>query len=56
MIRKLFGSLLDRHMLENAIASAAKNAADIDYMAMMAGIELDEDSDEMEVESDVEEV
>lgn len=48
-IARLFGSLLDRHLLENATAKAAQNAADIEYVAMMADVDLDPaDSEEME--------
>lgn len=46
MIEKLFGTILQRHMMENALAQAEKNAADITYLAMMTDVELEQD-DEM---------
>lgn len=52
MIKRLFGSLLERHMLENANAVAAQNAADIEYLSMMTGVDLDSE----EVVENVEEV
>ena len=47
-LARLFGSLLDRHLLQNATAKAAQNAADIEYVAMMADVDLNTDSTEME--------
>ena len=48
-LARMFGSLLDRHLLENATAKAAQNAADIEYVAMMADVDLNPaDSEEME--------
>lgn len=56
MIKKMLGSLIDRHKLESCYSRAAQNAADIQYLAMMSDVELDSDSDVQEVESNVEEV
>ena len=56
MIKKMLGSLIDRHKLESCYSRAAQNAADIQYLAMMSDVELDSDSDVLEVESNVEEV
>lgn len=56
MIKKMLGSLIDRHKLESCYSRAAQNAADIQYLAMMSDVELDSDTDVQEVESNVEEV
>ena len=42
MIEKLFGTVFQRHMTENALAKANQNAADIAFLAMMTDVELDE--------------
>lgn len=54
MIKKMLGSLIDRHKLEFCYSRAAQNAADIQYLAMMSDVELD--SDLQEVENNVQEV
>lgn len=46
MIEKLFGSIFQRHAMENALAQSRQNAADITYLAMMTDVELEQD-DEM---------
>ena len=56
MIKKMLGSLIDRHKLESCYSRAAQNAADIQYLAMMSDVELDSDSDLQEVENNVQEV
>lgn len=45
IIERLFGSLANRHMQENAAAKAAQNAADIEYIAMMLDVSLDADGE-----------
>lgn len=53
IIERLFGSLVNRHIQENAAAQAAQNAADIEYIAMMLDVSLDtdgEDGDGSEIE------
>lgn len=58
MIERIFGSLVNRHMQENAAAKAAQNAADIEYIAMMVDVDLDidrEDGDSSD-SSEIEEV
>lgn len=49
-IKRLTGTILDRHLSENARADALQNAANIAYMAMMMDIDLDDD-DELEVKN-----
>lgn len=44
--------LLERQKSAAIKAQAEKNAADIDYIAMMIDIELDSESDETEVDDD----
>ena len=46
MIERLFGSIFQRHAMENALAQSRQNAADITYLAMMTDVELEQD-DEM---------
>ena len=53
MIKRILGSLLDRHLLENLTAKAAQNAADIEYLAMMTDVDIGTDTDEMEGEANV---
>lgn len=48
MLERLFGSLLARHLLENAVSKAAQNAADIEYVAMMADVDLNPEETELE--------
>ena len=48
MFARLLGSIFDRHLLENALSKANHNAADIEYVAMMADVDLNTDSTEME--------
>lgn len=43
MIERLFGSIFQRHAVENALAESRQNAADITYLAMMTDVELDQD-------------
>lgn len=42
MIDKLFGTIFQRHLLENAAAQAKQNAADITFIAMMTDVELEQ--------------
>lgn len=48
MIEKLFGTIFQRHLLENAAAQAKQNAADITFLAMMTDVELEQDEDTAE--------
>ena len=48
MFARLLGGIFDRHLLENALSKANQNAADIEYVAMMADVDLNTDSTEME--------
>lgn len=43
IITKLFGSIFQRHAVENALAQSRQNAADITYLAMMTDVELEQD-------------
>lgn len=43
MIERLFGSIFQRHAMENALAQSRQNAADITYLAMMTDVELEQD-------------
>lgn len=43
MIERLFGSIFQRHAMENALAQSRQNAADITYLAMMTNVELEQD-------------
>lgn len=52
MFARLLGSLFDRHLLENALSKANQNAADIEYVAMMADVDLSPNSEETEVSND----
>ena len=45
MIQKLFGTIFQRHLLENAAAQAKQNAADITFLAMMTDVELEQDEE-----------
>lgn len=45
MIERLFGSIFQRHAMENALAQSRQNAADITYLAMMTDVELEEDEE-----------
>lgn len=45
IITKLFGSIFQRHALENALAQSRQNAADITYLAMMTDVELEQDEE-----------
>lgn len=45
MIEKLFGTIFQRHLLENAVAQAKQNAADITFLAMMTDVELEQDEE-----------
>lgn len=42
MIERLFGSIFQRHAMENALAQSRQNAADITYLAMMTDVELEQ--------------
>ena len=46
MLERLFGSLFQRHMLEATAAKAAKNAADIEFIAMMTDVEMESDQED----------
>ena len=58
IIAKLFGSIFQRHAMENAMALSRQNAADITYLAMMTDTELEQDEEitEGETADEVEEV
>ena len=45
IITKLFGSIFQRHAVENALAQSRQNAADITYLAMMTDVELEQDEE-----------
>lgn len=45
IITKLFGSIFQRHAMENALAQSRQNAADITYLAMMTDVELGQDEE-----------
>lgn len=45
MIERLFGSIFQRHAVENALAQSRQNAADITYLAMMTDVELEQDEE-----------
>nr|DAP98627.1 MAG TPA: hypothetical protein [Caudoviricetes sp.] len=45
MIERLFGSIFQRHAMENALAQSRQNAADITYLAMMTDVELEQDEE-----------
>lgn len=46
-------NLYEKSMLENASADAVRNAANIDYIAMMADIEIPTEEGEINNESEV---
>lgn len=58
MIDRLFGSIFQRHAVENALAQSRQNAADITYLAMMTDVELEQDDETTEggVNNEVEEI
>lgn len=58
VIEKLFGSIFQRHAMENALAQSRQNAADITYLAMMTDVELEQGEETAEggVENEVEEI
>lgn len=58
VIEKLFGSIFQRHAMENALAQSRQNAADITYLAMMTDVELEQGAEMAEggIENEVEEV
>ena len=58
IITKLFGSIFQRHAMENALAQSRQNAADITYLAMMTDVELEQDEETAEggVNDEVEEI
>lgn len=45
-ITKLIMSLRDKALLENSVADAEKNKANIDYIAMMSDIEIPTEEEE----------
>lgn len=45
-IKRLFGKIREQALLENAIAQAEANKANIDYIAMMADIEIPTEEEE----------
>lgn len=48
IFRKLAMTPQEHAQLENAIALETINASNIEYLSMMAGIDLDEENDEAE--------
>lgn len=48
IIERLFGSIFQRHAMENALAQSRRNAADITYLAMMTDVELEQDEETAE--------
>ena len=48
IIRRISMPLYERAALDNALAQAAKNAADLEYISMMADIDLEPEEDEAE--------
>lgn len=58
MIERLFGSIFQRHAVENALAQSRQNAADITYLAMMTDVELEQDDETTEggVNNEVKEI
>ena len=58
MIDRLFGSIFQRHAVENALAQSRQNAADITYLAMMTDVELEQHDETTEggVNNEVEEI
>lgn len=48
IIRRISMPLYERAALDNALAQAAKNAADLEYISMMADIDLEPEEEEVE--------
>ncbi len=48
IIRRISMPLYERAALDNALAQAAKNAADLEYISMMADIDLEPEEEEAE--------
>ena len=48
IIRRISMPLYERAALDNALAQAAKNAADLEYISMMADIDLEPEEEEGE--------
>ena len=51
-VNRIGMTLGEKAEIENAMAQQAKNAATIEYVAMMADVDLDEDEGESEGEED----
>ena len=54
-IKQMDGSIYDSRANENLRATVAEQAATIDYLAMMADIEMEQEEDEQEVQDHGEE-
>lgn len=50
VFRKIVGTVYQRTMLEHMLAESARNTADIAYIAMMCGVELEATGEENENE------
>lgn len=48
IIRRISMPLYERAALDNALAQTAKNAADLEYISMMADIDLEPEEEEGE--------
>lgn len=48
IIKRISMPLYERAALDNALAQAAKNAADLEYISMMADIDLEPEEEEGE--------
>lgn len=48
IIRRISMPLYEQAALDNALAQAAKNAADLEYISMMADIDLEPEEEEVE--------
>lgn len=48
IIKRISMPLYERAALDNALAQAAKNAADLEYISMMADIDLEPEEEEAE--------
>lgn len=48
IIRRISMPLYERAALDNALAQAAKNVADLEYISMMADIDLEPEEEEGE--------
>lgn len=48
IIKRISMPLYERAALDNALAQAAKNAADLEYISMMAEIDLEPEEEEAE--------